>query len=225
MKNRILLLLIFSLIFSCKEEVKNNEEVFHFEEVEFPNSNFHNTIELSKSINKYHSLHPRLDSIQKRHLLPDITKNLPMDIGYLYSSFFIVSPVSKQNKIGYIQPIILHAFADDFSAFILVTLDSNHKPVDYLFVDNEEYCGEDEDEMCEKFTHSVFTGSEILSYNLYKFTSTINNELLYIDSISYKSKINKNGTISTIKSDSVRVNKLQKDSISVEAELDVNRHE
>lgn len=126
-------------------------------------------------------------------------KNFP------YSSLFSAYFVSKQKKIGSIQPIILKLFADDFTQFILINLNENNTPVDFMFIDNEEFCGSDHNFYCEKSRHSIFNESEIFTYDLFKIESTNNDLTSYIDSITYKSFIQPSGSIKTSKIASARI--------------------
>lgn len=147
----------------------------------------------------------KLDSTQKRALLPDITKGQAMDLDFPYSTLLNAYFVSKQKTIGAIQPIILKLFTDDFDALVLICLNSKNTPVDFFILDREEFCGSNHETYCEKSRHSILNGNEILTYDLYKVESSSDDKFLYTDSIVYKSSINADGKIKTLQTDSVRI--------------------
>ncbi len=161
-----------------------------------------NTTEMSPA----DSVYKKLDSLEKRQLLPDITRELTkMDKDYLYSSFLMAYFVAKQKKVGNIQPILLKLFADDLNTTLLINLNEKNDPVSYLFVEGDEFCGSDHDSYCEKTRHSIFNNDVVLTYDLFKTESSNNEDISYTDSIVYKSIIQPDGNIETHRIDSVRV--------------------
>lgn len=63
-----------------------------------------------------------IDGLKKRQWLPDITQRMQMDKEFPYCSLFSVFFVSKQVKVGSIQPIIIRAVADGRSRRVHVLM-------------------------------------------------------------------------------------------------------
>jgi hypothetical protein len=193
-------LLFLALLFAaCSSKQGNSTDTI--------DDSLYKYVELKKTaeMSQEGSSYKKLDSLQKKQFLPDITKGLAMDKDFLYSSLFSAYFVAKQKKIGTLQPIILKLTADDFSASVLINLNERNIPVSFLFIDGQEFCGSDHNFYCEKSTHSILNGTEIITYDLFHTESTNNNEISYTDSIVYKSIIKPDGTIKTNKIDSIRV--------------------
>jgi hypothetical protein len=201
MKTTIFIIAAISAFISCSSRQKESKADLDSSLFSYPP--LKTTTEVPNNIG---SLKP-LDSIQKRAFIPDITKGLQMDKEFPYSSLFTASFVSMQDKIGTIQPIILKTVADDFSALVLINLNENNSPVDYLIVDRQEFCGNDDSIACEKYRHSIFKGNEITTYELFEITSNVDDRLFYVDSIVHKSIIDSKGHFKTKKTDSIRVTK------------------
>jgi hypothetical protein len=111
--------------------------------------------------------------------------------------------VSKQHKIGSLTPIIVSAGGTDFTALILVLLDSTCHPISNFILSGGE-CGDDPIE-CD-FKQSFLNGRQIKSSvrtvidknNFYTADSLI------VDSVNYTTQILLNGRFETRKTDSIR---------------------
>lgn len=196
-------LLLFSILFFAACSSRQERTASLPEDAVYKYMDLKKTTDMSTE----NSVFKELDSLQKRQLLPDISKGLSMDVDFPYSSLVDVYFVAKQKKIGTLQPILLKLNGDDFNKTILINLNEENHPVSFLFVAGEEFCGSDHDFYCEKSTHSIFNNEEIITYDLVKTESSNNDDTSYTDSIVYKSIIKPDGTIETNKIDSVRITK------------------
>jgi len=126
----------------------------------------------------------------------------------LFDSDWIVSDwqvyfVSKQSKIESFTPIIVSAGGTDYSALILILLDSTCHPLSNFILSGGE-CGIDPKE-CD-FKQSYLNGRQIKSYirtivdreNLYESDSIL------VDSVNYNTEILPNGTFRSKQIDSIR---------------------
>jgi len=151
-----------------------------------------------------------LDTIYKAKILAPILKQeLSVDMDYVKSfmdSYFI----SKQEKIGDYQPLIIWTSGDDYTSLILTLVDSTLKPVSHMVLNGGFLSGpyEINDSLTswEEEKHSKITGNTIHSYSLNTYVWTDSrNDSAFVDSIIYTSKILQNGQIKTEKIDSVRM--------------------
>jgi len=150
-----------------------------------------------------------LDSTFKRLILaPIFTKEFGVDENYVKHNF-ISHFISKQPKIGDIQPIIIETTGDDYSSIMLIMIDSNLHVVSHFYLS-----GGFEPGPCEvndsisswgEKKHSKIQGTAINSYIIRTLVWTDSrNDTAFIDSINYKTKILKTGTFQTLKIDSAR---------------------
>jgi hypothetical protein len=151
-----------------------------------------------------------LDSTYKLKVLaPFLKKDLGVDSDYVKSfmnSYFI----SKPNKIGDYQPLIIWTSGDDYTSLILTLVDSTLNPVSHIILYGGLFAGpyEINDSLTSLGEKRFFkiNGETIHSYSLNTYVWTDSrNDSAFIDSISYKSTILKNRQIKTDKLDSVRV--------------------
>jgi hypothetical protein len=151
-----------------------------------------------------------LDSTFKRLILAPIMKK-DLGVNAEYSEKFILSHfISKQNKLGKYQPIVIYSTGDDYTSLILVVLDSTINPISHIVLNGGQFAGpyEVNDSLTSwgKVTYSTINGSEINSYisKTYVWTDSRNNSA-FIDSLVLSSKIRDNGTIETRLIDSLRI--------------------
>jgi hypothetical protein len=200
MKLRLVLLFFVLLFAKCSNQQESTNGAL--------DNNLYKYLDLKSTtkISQDNKSYIKLDSLQKRQILPDITKGLNMDKDFPYSSLFSAYFVAKQKKIGNAETVILKLEADDFDKVILITLNETNSPIDYLDIDDEEYCGGGHLLYCEKVRHSILNNNEIITYDLFKTESSQNDLTSYTDSIVFKSIIKPGGRIETTKMDSIRIN-------------------
>ena len=125
------------------------------------------------------------------------------DIGAFY--------ISKQPKIGCIQPIIIQAFGTDFAALLLITVDESGNSVSGMFLNGGENSGpldvNDSVTVLRPIKKCFFNKNIIESYVL-NITAISNHNLVEVpatvDSVRYVSEIDALGKITTKRIDSVR---------------------
>lgn len=151
-----------------------------------------------------------LDSIQEMQLL-----GLDSEEVQLTSAYFI----SKQKKIGTLQPIIICQWGDEFWSTDLIILDSNNIPVSDFPLHMESAHGPDSVigdsidlyggiKQYAEIDSNTIKWSELTVYK--KDNDSITPET--IDSIGYISTILPNGTITTKRTDSTRYKRKLSDS-------------
>jgi hypothetical protein len=118
--------------------------------------------------------------------------------------------ISKQEKIGKLQPIIILTSGTDFGALLMIILDEEGDEISGLFLSGGEDSGplEDMDSvlLLQPYKRSFFVSNQINSYSLSARVKTYKtNKPDIIDSVSYRTTIKLNGTIVTEKIDSVRI--------------------
>ena len=142
---------------------------------------------------------PSLDATQKQQyfeLLPPDRRDWIIGDWQMYF-------VSKQNKVGSLTPIIVSAGGTDFSALILMLLDSSCHQVSNFILSGGE-CG-DNFVACD-FKQSFLSGNRINSYvrSIVDRDNLYNADSLLIDSVNYITEILSDGTLETRRTDSVR---------------------
>lgn len=151
-----------------------------------------------------------LNTVYKEKILSPILKqDLGVDKDYVKSfmqSYFI----SKQDKIGDYQPLIIWTSGDDYTSLILTLVDSTLNPVSHMVLNGGFLSGpfEVNDSLTswEDEKHSKIDGNTIHYYSLTNYIwSDSRNDSAFVDSITYISKILQNGQINTEKIDSVRM--------------------
>jgi hypothetical protein len=147
----------------------------------------------------------KLDNKQKLRLLPNILKMDTLWIRMDIQAYFI----SKQEKIGNIQPIIIQTSGTDFAALLLINLDNKGNLLSGMILtggENSSPQGElDSLLFLRPYTRCFFNKNHIKSYTLSAMVEkNRNNKLAIIDSVNYESVIESNGTIKTKKLDSFR---------------------
>jgi hypothetical protein len=126
--------------------------------------------------------------------------------GKLFLSHFI----SRQDKIGNIQPIVIYSTGDDYQSLILAVLDSTLTPISHLVLSGGFFTGpyevNDSLSCWGDETFSKINGNEIQSFvsKTYVWTDS-RNDSAFIDSIVFSSKIRDNGKIDTKQIDSLRI--------------------
>jgi hypothetical protein len=151
-----------------------------------------------------------LDSTFKRLILaPILKKDLGIDAEYT-GKFTLSHFISKQEKIGQNQPIVIYSTADDYTSLILALLDSTFKPISHLILSGGLFAGpyEANDSLTSwgEETFSKINDNEITSFvsKTYVWTDS-RNDSAFIDSLLFISKIRDNGTIETKLIDSLRI--------------------
>ena len=140
-----------------------------------------------------------LDSLQKTKLLAPFVKYFPP---YSHIAHFI----SKQDKIGDFQPIILRVVGTDYLTLWLLLLDKDCKPVSLFFLEGENCEGPwdtDSTIMDCPTKRNKFIKNRIESYEL-RTTDFFNSNKSIIDSLVYTTEINEKGEFKTKRIDSVR---------------------
>jgi hypothetical protein len=141
-------------------------------------------------------------------LFNDTQKKQFIDSIFPYSNEWITGDwqihfISKQNKIESFTPIIVSAGGTDYSALILILLDSTCHPVSNFILSGGE-CGDDPVE-CD-FKQSFLNGKQITSYvrSIIDKENLYNADSLLVDSVNYVTEILPNGRFETKKIDSTR---------------------
>jgi hypothetical protein len=145
----------------------------------------------------------KMDANHKRKYLHSIP---PYDIDWLINDW-TMHFISRQDKIGSFTPIIVSAGGTDFSALILVLLDSKCRPVSHFILSGGE-CGEDPS-YCEA-RQSFFNGRNIRSYvrSIAGPENWYESDSLLVDSVNYMTEVLENGTFETRKVDSFRYKRI-----------------
>jgi hypothetical protein len=150
-----------------------------------------------------------LDSTYKLLILSSILKkDLKVDDNYL-NHYMISHFISKQSKIGDLQPIIVKTIGDDYSSILLIILDSNLKVISHFYLSGGFDAGPTEinDSISSwgEEKHSKIQGDVINSYVIRTLVWTDSrNDTAFIDSVRYKTRILKSGEFQTHKVDSIR---------------------
>ena len=151
-----------------------------------------------------------LDSTFIRLILaPILKKDLGVDAGYTVK-FTLSHFISKQEKLGQYQPIVIYSTADDYASLILAVLDSTFNPISHLILSGGLFAGpyEANDSLTSwgEETFSKINNNEITSFvsKTYVWTDS-RDDSEFIDSLLFSSKIRDNGTIETKLLDSLRI--------------------
>jgi hypothetical protein len=139
---------------------------------------------------------PMLDSAQKKQFLDSIP---PLSSDWIMMDWQVHS-ISRQNKIWSFTPIIISAGGTDYSALILILLDSSCHPVSKFILSGGE-CG-DAPSQCD-VKHSFINGKKINSY-VRKIVNFLDSDNAIVDSINYETKILSTGKFETRQIDSTR---------------------
>jgi|GEM_PF-3434627 len=176
---------------------------------------FHNiNTSLFKADSATMSQYVAMDTIQKmQYLTPKIIDSENPDVmkvGQTYINEYVGAYfISKQEKIGDAQPIIVSASGDDYHALILIVLNKNNKPVSHILLSGGLSAGPD-GELGDSIIllhdrESLIKHDTLITYILrVRQPENKDNASPTIDSISYIRKILPTGEIKTIKTDSVR---------------------
>jgi hypothetical protein len=152
-----------------------------------------------------------LDNKTKVILLPEITGMDTIWVKEGMDAFF----VSKQERIGKVQPIIIKVTGTDYTSLILVTTNESG----YILSSKILFGGEnggplnvsDSLLILPPFSRSYFNKNEIKTFSI---TASINpnknNIPAIIDSVNYLTTIDENGNIKTIETDSTRYKRIYK---------------
>jgi hypothetical protein len=143
-----------------------------------------------------------LSKQQKLHLIaPFISRELTVDNKYavdLMQAYFI----SKQDKIGQFQPIVIYITGDDYTSLTMIILNKNNDYVSGFNVHGGMLSGPEEvGDSIEKFEarrYSIIGKSEITTFKIDEsdFTDSLKRPSI-IDSIVFKSYIDNKGKIKT----------------------------
>jgi hypothetical protein len=140
-----------------------------------------------------------LDSSQKALLLKPYVKYFPP---HQYIAHF----VSKQDKIGIFQPIILRVVGTDYLTLWLLLIDNDCKPVNVFYLEGENCEGPWETDstiMDCPIKRNKFTKNKIESFEI-RTTDFLNSSKSIIDSLVYITEVNEQGEFKTKRTDSVR---------------------
>jgi hypothetical protein len=211
--------LFVGMTYSCSVSTDKQIEKLNLPDTFFVLKNYHNSDLLAKV--KYINNRLFLDSTKQiefvaldtnykvKILAPVLKEDLGVDENYV-KSFLISYFISKQDKIGNFQPVIIWISGDDYNSLIMVLLDSALNPISHILLNGGFYAGpyEVNDSLTSwgEEKNSRIDGNKIESYclNTYVWTDS-RNDLTFIDSLSYKSIILENGLIQTEKVDSIRI--------------------
>jgi hypothetical protein len=140
-----------------------------------------------------------LDSLQKAKLLKPF-------INYFSPRQYIAHFVSKQEKIGNFQPIILRVVGTDYLTLWLLLLDNNCKPVSVFYLEGQNCEGPwetDSTTMSCPVKRNKFNKNKIDSYEI-RTTDFLDSNKSIIDSLVYTTEITDRGEFKTRRIDSVR---------------------
>lgn len=140
-----------------------------------------------------------LDSLEKTELLKPFVEYFPP---YQYIAHF----VSKQDKIGNFQPIILRVVGTDYLTLWLLLVDNDCKPVNVFYLEGENCEGPWETDstiMGCAIRRNKFNKDKIESYEI-RTTDFLNSNKSVIDSLVYTTEISDRGEFKTKRTDSVR---------------------
>ena len=221
--NKILLFgLLILLGFSCSVNTRMKVDKFELPDSLFALIN----IESTDIVNKVRYIDNKLflDSSRKvefialdttyktKILAPILKKDMGIDKDYV-ESFILSYFISKQDKIGDYQPVIIWTSGDDYTSLILALVDSSLNPVSHLVLNEGLFSGpyEVNDSLTswgeDKCSHINGTIINTYTLNTYVWTDS-RNDSAFVDSIIYKSQILQNGQIKTEKIDSIRIIKM-----------------
>ena len=222
MNKLILFVLIIGLGFSCSVKTDKNFNEFGLPDSLFALKNIENADLVYKV--KYIDNKLFLDSLKKiefvalnttyklKILAPILKQELGVDKDYV-KSFMISYFISKQDKIGDYQPVIIWISGDDYTSLILTLVDSTLNPVSHLVLNGGLFAGpyEFNDSLTcwgeDKYSKINKNRIESYTLNTYVWTDS-RNDSVFVDSINYKYQIMENGQIKTEKIDSIRIIKL-----------------
>lgn len=153
-----------------------------------------------------------LDTTQMRKIMPSIVDRAVVSSGIGYDMGCEL--VARQDKIGAFTPIIFLVTNWDYWELMYVMLDKNDNPVSHFLLAGG-LCGGPSIEtdtlfaLCP-FKVSHINGNIISSYILHTQWKR-DDSLTIVDSVSYKTMVNKTGEIKTSRIDSVRYRRIWPD--------------
>jgi hypothetical protein len=219
-------ILLVTLFFSCSSNTKNNSNRI----VDLPDSCFayknitSSLVELHlyydiTSGNLYKDSTKKLklyvlDSIKKRRIIaPIICKDVTFRDSSYAAQYMSTYLVAKQDKLGDLTPIIFEVDGDDYDALIYTLLDKNDNLVSSFFLEGGLDGGPEIDTdtliLLSPQKVSFIKTNIISSYILHIYIRPKKDTTIYtVDSISYKTIINKDGQIKTSRIDSERYNRM-----------------
>lgn len=220
MRKLIFLGLILGLIYSCSATsskkldrsedlpdslfaLKNVQNTSFIDKVKFLDNRLF--LESSKRVEFF----PLDTNLKSKILAPILKTDLGVESNYV-KSFITSYFISKQDKIGDYQPIVIWTSGDDYTSLILAVLDSNLIPISHITLYGGLFAGpyEINDSLTSwgEEKHSIIDGNQIKSTVMTTYVWTDSrNDSSFIDSIIYKSKILETGKIMTEKLDSIRI--------------------
>jgi hypothetical protein len=220
MKRLLIFGLILGLIYSCSgSSIKQPNRTIELPDNLFALKNVHNSSFINKvkfidnrlflDSSKQVEFFPLDSNLKGKILAPILKMDLRVESDYV-KSFIISYFISKQDKIGDYQPVIIWASGDDYTSLILAVLDSNLCPISHIILYGGQFAGpyEINDSLTSwgEEKQSIIEGNQIKSTVLTTYVWTDSrNDSAFIDSISYKSKILGTGKIMTEKLDSIRI--------------------
>lgn len=220
MKKIMTILCLIGLISSCSKpkgyntKIELKDSLFALQNISFANI-YHSYKHIDDKLYLDSSRNigfTQLDTFYKVKILaPLLHKDLGRAVDTNYVKRFTTSYfISKQNKVGQYQPLIIWSSGDDYTSLILAIVDSCLNPVSHLVLSGGLFGGpfETNDTLSswgeDKF--SKINNNEISTCILKTYVWTVNpDSTMIIDSLSYKSVIMDNGQIETELIDSLRI--------------------
>ncbi|UXE68831.1 MAG: hypothetical protein KA713_09755 [Chryseotalea sp. WA131a] len=207
---RLGLLVIFALLFACVQTKQNDSSATNclpdslFAAINLRESISLNDISRENSGRRFYYKSKQLkemDSLQIVKLL------FPFLGDYYKPSYWIAGLVSKQEKIGDLQPIIVRVEGFEYMTLWYLLLDDNCNLKDEF---NIEECGYDASwgenpigMYCKKVRRSKFDKGVIDTYEIKEIDFKDN--LITIDSLTYHTIINSDNKFVTKRKDSIRI--------------------
>jgi hypothetical protein len=134
-----------------------------------------------------------------KFVTPVVSKMLGVSVNYVRDLMHIWF-VSKQNKVGDLQPLVVSLEGKDYSSFIMIILDKYNKPVQGLIL-NENSGPTNYDGSTNWVSHKIYSqinNNEITTYHVNETSHTYPaKSQIIVDSTVFKSLISKGGNILT----------------------------
>lgn len=214
---KLIILLLVNIIYSCESNDHSKNDLAKKNSFDFLNDtlykykNFKGTLKIDWSDSEFENNYILADSITINLLLNH--EESPIESPYYGARY-----VAKQKKIGNIQPIIIYVSSDDYSSYILVTLDNKKHLIDLCEIAGGWFESPHglNDSIGETGGDSFFTIVDQHNINkfvtkyIYKYYLDSNNSFnigddIGKDSLYYRIKIENSGKITTSLIDSVRI--------------------
>jgi hypothetical protein len=211
MKNLMIIIILIGFFSTCSAPVKKTTTSTLLPDTLFVFKNLNNSDVIKSHKFKNNRLYSDssykvefvpIDTVFKSIFVAPILNN-DLNVDAKYTKNFVRSYfISKQDKIGLNQPIVILNQADDYLSLMLLVLDTTLHPISHFVLSGGIYGGPSE--VNDSITslgeekYSQIKGSDIESYILTKYVWTYaKHDSSIIDSVKYISKINVNGSITT----------------------------